>query len=98
MAVQNRIAAGGDALIPQGVFEASYQDLNLWTRNANNHQQTYGVLMAALNALNHYMFTEQIGSATFLIFDGAVEVAVGAIGPHDVMGDETAREASGSGG
>ena len=70
----------GDQPIPNGGFVASGYDLVLWTRNANNHQQTYGVLGAALNALNNYMFTEQIGTCTFSIYDGENMVGTGGLG------------------
>ena len=88
MTLNNHISANGDGLLPGGIFEAEYHGLNLWTRNANNHQQTFGVLLGAFNALNHYMFTEQLGSATFLIFDGTTQVGVGGIGPHDTFQED----------
>lgn len=85
VALNNHISANGDGLLPGGIFEAEYSGLNLWTRNSNNHQQTFGVLKGVLNALNHYMFTEQIGSATFVIFDGMTQVGVGGIGPKELF-------------
>ena len=71
------ISQYGDGLVPNGEIDVERNDLNLWTQNWNNHQQTWGVLGAALNALNHYTFTEQIGSCTFEVYDGGVQVAVG---------------------
>ena len=53
------------------------------TVNANNHQQTWGVLGAAIAALASYM-QEGVeagpGSAYFVIFDGENEVGVGMVG------------------
>ena len=55
-------------------------DVELYMRNANNHQQTWGVVGAAIGALQDYMNQNGFGQATFNVFDGGTEVGVGKIG------------------
>lgn len=70
----------GDGPIPGGsLIWKSIYGISLVATNSNNHQQTYGVLAAALSALTDYMSTKFFGTATFWIFDGTNEVGKGAI-------------------
>lgn len=70
----------GDGLIP-GIFNWLGDDeLRLNVRNTNNHQTTWGVLRAALAALEEYMSHNVYGLASFTINDGAHEVGEGMIG------------------
>lgn len=55
-AIMLRIASIGDGLLSSGSFHISgSNNLVLSTRNANNHQQTWGVLGAAIGALQDFM-------------------------------------------
>ena len=75
------IENAGDRLVSDGTFTwTGPGGMLLKTENFNNHQQTYGVLAAALSALHDYMSTVSFGPANFNIFDGGIEVAQGAIG------------------
>lgn len=77
------ITAAGDGLIPNGRWGLELNGIGLNTINTNNHQQTYGVLGAAVEGLSRYFFTHQDagGSVYFYIFDGGVEVGQGSLGP-----------------
>lgn len=49
-------------------------------RNANNHQCTYGVMRAAVEALYDYMKTEhEYGTVNFDIWDGENQVGQGVV-------------------
>ena len=62
----------GDAGVANGV------ELETW--DSNNHQQTWGVLGAALEALDDYMRVRGgYGAAQFTILDGQNEVGVGRL-------------------
>lgn len=79
--VQQALLGLGDRVIPGGATDYIGPSLMMFrTWNTNNHQQTYGVLLAAIAALRNYMSGHQYGSATFTIFDGVHEVAAGMIG------------------
>lgn len=54
--------------------------LALMTWNTNNHQQTYGVVGAAVSALMDFMRERGAGEASFSIFDGGREVGAGVLG------------------
>ncbi|MCJ1299889.1 hypothetical protein MMC08_002683 [Hypocenomyce scalaris] len=77
-----QIAQNGDDVIPSGEFDYSGDgSLSLYTVDTNNHQQTYGVLGAAIEGLSHWMMSSgNYGAAHFIIFDGANEVAQGTVG------------------
>ena len=69
-----------DQVVSGGQSEWDVADtlsLHLW--NTNNHQLTWGVVKAALEALNDYMNKSGYGEVEFSIFDGAHEVGQGAI-------------------
>lgn len=54
--------------------------LVLKVSNSNNHQTTWGVLRAALLALEDYMQSQDSwGTAEFTIFDGKNEVGKGTL-------------------
>lgn len=73
----------GDGLIVDGRFSWSGPaGIVVRTANANNHQQMWGVLGAALNAVAQYMRNSRVGAgaAFFSIFDGNNLVGTGSIG------------------
>ena len=71
----------GDAVISKGSVEF-YGGNGVFFKswNVNNHQQTWGVLAAAIAALKDYMSHSSYGGASFSIFDGRNEVGEGTIG------------------
>lgn len=86
-AILNNVQAHGDGLVPTGVFSfygpavGGHMGCSLHVWNTNNHQITWGVLGAALNALWEYMYANaRHGGADFEIYDGPNQVALGAIG------------------
>ena len=73
--------ARGDTPVTGGVFNWLTDDglvLSAW--NANNHQLTYGVLGAALDAVSDYMNFNGFCRATFSVYDGVNQVGEGMIG------------------
>ena len=48
--------------------------------NTNNHQQTYGVLGAAVEALRDFMSERGIVGASWWVYDAGTEVGAGTIG------------------
>lgn len=85
--IQARIARNGDGLVSGGIYMFDWKmekyDCQLYCANSNNHQQTWGVLNAAIGAVWGYMLDKNnIGTARFTIFDGGNEVGRGSI---DVM-------------
>lgn len=83
--VQQALLSVGDGPIQTGTVDYHGPYLMAFrTWNTNNHQQTYGVVGAAIAALRGYMAAHGYGSATFDIFDGANEVGAGVIGPVGV--------------
>ena len=71
----------GDTVINKGSVEFYGGDgvfFKSW--NVNNHQQTWGVLAAAIAALKDYMSQNYFGRASFNIFDGRNEVGEGTVG------------------
>lgn len=71
----------GDAVITKGSVEF-YGGNGVFFKSWNvyNHQQTWGVLAAAIAALKDYMSHSSYGAASFNIFDGRNEVGQGTIG------------------
>lgn len=81
--VLSHIVIHGDGLIVDGQFSwRGAAGLVVRTANANNHQQTWGILGAALNAVGNFMRQNHIGAgpAIFSIFDGKNLVGTGSIG------------------
>lgn len=83
--MQDHIARHGDGLLEHGVFmfdllAAENIDCHFYAANANNHQLTWGVVSAAIQAISNYMIVENnAGIATFQIFDGGTEVGFGSV-------------------
>lgn len=78
--LMHHIQQAGDGLIPNGVFTMDgANNMELYSANANNHQQTYGVLAAAMSTLRNYMNRFGSGEVVFSIYDGANLVAEGSI-------------------
>lgn len=77
----SRIEVLGDEVVPDGRFHwADDSGMELTTWNANNHQTTFGVVSAAVSALEDYMgATGNYGTVRFWIFDGGNEVGAGGI-------------------
>ena len=50
--------------------------------NSNNHQLTWGVLGAAVTALENHMSQYSYEAPSFTIIDGMVEVGKGVIGVY----------------
>lgn len=85
VAVIRHVHTFGDGLLAGGEFVWNGPGgMVLRTANANNRQQTYGVLAAALRALHDWMSGRGggrgFGAADFNVYDGGVEVGMGAIG------------------
>ena len=79
--IEESIRQYGDIVIPTGGVEYnSVTGVSFSTTNSNNHQQTYGVLGAAIEALKDYMSQNYFGKAKFWIFDGVNEVGAGTVG------------------
>lgn len=82
--IQARLARDGDGLVPSGAYmfdqKTGGYDCQLYCSNSNNHQQTWGVLNAAIGAVWGYMLEKNnIGTVTFTIHDGGNEVGQGTI-------------------
>lgn len=80
-AIRTHIGVFGDGVVSPGVFSWSVTDLAMHVWNDNNHQITWGVLGAAVHALEDFMFSRQEwGGANFEIYDGQNKVAQGVLG------------------
>ena len=81
--ITDHISNAGDGVISGGAFNLEVNGIGMSTINTNNHQQTYGVLAAAVEGLSHYFYNNQdaFGAVYFYIFDGANEVGQGQLGP-----------------
>lgn len=82
--IQTHIARAGDGLLLNGIYIYDWQtsgaDCEVYTINSNNHQQTWGVVRAALLAVSDYMLSNNVmGPATFTIYDAGTEVGQGTI-------------------
>lgn len=78
--MEDAIRQYGDIVIPGGGVKYNLiTGISFSTSNSNNHQQTYGVLAAAIEALKDYMGQNYYGKATFYIYDGFSEVGRGKI-------------------
>lgn len=80
-AVLHRINTHGDGLLPQGHYTLREHGVELTFLNANNYQQTWGVVGGALMAIADY-FTQYLGAfgaITFAVFDGPQMVGTGAL-------------------
>ncbi len=82
LTVSNRLLEIGDSILSSGTFAAHAASTNMAFRawNANNHQLTWGVLLAAIRAVSNYMMVENAwGDAEFDIYDGGIQVGRGVI-------------------
>lgn len=83
--VRDYIAIHGDSVLAGGEFQSGGSGFSWYSVNENNHQQTYGVVLTALNALLAFMnYNGEYGMATFWIFDGLNAVGRGLFGPDRV--------------
>lgn len=77
--INNHIAVSGDAVIPHGGMYTENPEgwLQLYLKNANNHQITWGIAGAAVQAMATYM--QQAGAApiAWQIWDGMNWVGIG---------------------
>ena len=74
------IQQNGDGIMPGGYFNwMGISGVALEAMNANNHQTTWGVLGAAINALLGYMEANGFRQAQFDIYDGENQVGVGLV-------------------
>lgn len=82
--VQQQLETHGDGVIPARAFDRFPSDEGMLVSilNANNHQVTWGVLQAAIEALGDYMDQYGYGSVTFQIYDGQNQVGQGSILPE----------------
>lgn len=81
--VEHQIETHGDGLLHNGVFnyESGFTGLAFQAWNAGNHQTTWGVLGAAISALQDCMVANGYGGAYFHIYDGENLVGSGSVGP-----------------
>lgn len=78
--LMQHLQQAGDGVIPQAYFNMEgANNMELYVANANNHEQTYGVLAAAMWALRNYINRFGSGEVIFKIYDGANQVAQGSI-------------------
>ena len=76
------ILSYGDGVVPRGAFTFTDYGVSFYLANANNHQQTYGVVAGAIIALSEFMNAYgAYGYAHFQIFDGGNQVGTGTLGP-----------------
>ncbi|KAA6410968.1 MAG: hypothetical protein FRX48_05279 [Lasallia pustulata] len=79
--VLQQIETHGDGLLPQGHYSLHADGLELTFFDANNHQQTWGVVGSALMAIGEYFaqYLGDFGAVTFAVFDGPHMVGTGAL-------------------
>lgn len=76
------IQTGGDGPVTNGYFIWARRDdtgVSFRAWNANNHQLTFGVTCAALDALVDYMSAHGYSGASFNIYDGQNQVGQGVV-------------------
>lgn len=79
--IEAHIAKNGDGLIPHGAFDYQARGFSWYAANMNNHQLTWGVMRAAIDALIGFMLNyASYGKAQFSIFDGENHVGSGTLG------------------
>lgn len=79
-AIRDQIRTTGDTTVPGGMITYQSPGLVMISQNANNHQQTWGVLGAGISALSEYMHAQKghgysPSSVAFLLYDGPNQVA-----------------------
>lgn len=78
--VSGRLESVGDTVISNGLFDWENHGHSLRVWHANNHQTTWGVLGAAIEAIADFMTQYGFAGATFYIYDGGNEVGEGILG------------------
>lgn len=81
--IGNHIARAGDHLVPEGFISIADFGLELRMVNANNHQQTWGVMNAGIAALMQFMQRSGRGpgAVAWQVYDGQNMVGVGFLQP-----------------
>lgn len=80
MQIKSVIDLRGDGVIRSGHYEYDFSGgINFRTWNANNHQQTYGVVGAAISALRDFMDKFEYAAVDFEVWDGGNQVGEGQI-------------------
>lgn len=80
--VNTHIATHGDGVVPEGAFDYQALGFSWYSVNVNNHQQTFGVVGQAIDALITFMLNySSYGMAQFSIYDGDNHVGTGTLGP-----------------
>ncbi|KAI4130810.1 MAG: hypothetical protein LQ347_003242 [Umbilicaria vellea] len=80
--IEKHVAQNGDGIIPMGAYDYQARGFSWYSVNANNHQLTWGVVGAAVDALITFMLNySSYGMAQFSIFDGENHVGTGTLGP-----------------
>ena len=83
--VEETLYYGEDKPIPHGSYQLEEEGVEVTFQNANNHQCTWGVVGAALTALQDYMQNllavnqGNYGAVSFTLNDGFHEVGTGAL-------------------
>lgn len=75
--VRKHLFTNSDGPIPGGEFFFNEDGLHWFVMNYNNHQITWGVMRAAVEALTNFMVLYGFGPAEFMIMDGMNIVARG---------------------
>lgn len=84
--ISYRLFHQGDGPVLAGGYSLDGDDGQaLITWNTNNHQQTYGVLSAAVRALMDFMRENGVGEVVFSIYDGPNEVGAGVLGGDSAL-------------
>lgn len=71
----------GDGLVQSGSYKVIIDGVELCMQNVNNHQQTWGMIGAAISALAGFQNTGPLGprAVNFQIYDGRYLVGAGYI-------------------
>ena len=80
--LRRRVQTRGDGPVSNGEYIWGRRDntgVIFRASNANNHQLTYGVTCAAMEALLDYMEKHAYSGASFEIYDGQNQVGVGLL-------------------
>lgn len=73
------LRALGDVAVPAGCLTYVRNGVRWISINANNHQQTLGVVQAAVKGVMVFMDAGQVGWASFEIWDGDNQVGGGRV-------------------
>lgn len=78
--INSHIRQYGDGPIEGGVFRFTDYGVRWASFNANNHQQTWGVMGIAIEAFTQYVIKHgTYGAVSFEIYDGENQVGQGAL-------------------